>query len=185
MKYSPKHQKKQVSVAVWTCIFCAVVSYAFSVSGVVSPLPLQLITVLALCGATYLLVRYLFTSVTYEIRPKSPSADSLAGLSPREVDFAVHRAQGKRENLEFLMALDCLCEVEVVGDDTLEKLRRKYGRAMKLYYYTVDLVRTERLALVFEDENDFYCLVIARHTETEKYLREVCLRNAENKEGDL
>lgn len=182
MKYSPKHQKKQVSVAVWTCIFCAVVSYAFSLSGVTSPLPLQLIMIIALCCAAYLLIRYLYTSVTYEIRPKSPSADGISGLLPREVDYAVHRAQGKRENLEFLMSLDCLREVESVGDGTVDALRKKYGRDMKLYYYTVDLIPTERTALVFEDESDVYCIITAREKNMEAYLREICFRNSEKAE---
>lgn len=184
MKYSPTHQKKQVSVAVWTCIFCAVVSYGFSLSGITSPLPLQLIAVISLCGAAYLLVRYLYTSVTYELRPRSLSEDSIAGLSPSAVDFAVHRAQGKRENLEFLMALSSLRRVETLSDGTLESLRRDCPRGMKLYYYTVDLVPRERLALLFEDSGEYYCLVIARFEKLEAYLREACIRNNEQKESE-
>lgn len=183
MKYSPKNQKKQASVIAWACLFCAAVAYGFSISGIVSPLPLQLIMVIALCAAAYILVRYIYTSVTYEIRPKSPSADgSLAGLYPREVDLAVHRAQGKRENLEFLMSLDCLRETQRVEDGTLASLKKKYGRDMKVYYYTVDMVPEERLAAVFEDDSDMYCIVIAREEKIEAYLREVCLVNAESAE---
>lgn len=186
MKYSPPHQKKQVSVVSWICFGVAAVMYIFSLTGYAWVLLLQLIMVVCLCIGAYILIRYRFTSVAYELRAKTGHSSAAYGddimlLPPSMVDLAVHRAQGKRENMEFLMSLDKLFEVIKAERDTAEKLRGRF-RDIRFYYYTVDLVKRDRTALLFDDEGDMYCIVIEREDAMEAYLTEVCRKNKEMEE---
>lgn len=183
LKYTPIHQKKEVSVAAWTCFGAAFALYIFSLTGLPFSSILQFIMTAFLCAGAYILIRYRFTTVTYEVRKRSGHSsasygDDINGLPASMVDLAVHRAQGKRENLEFIMSLDRLTDVIKVEKDTAEKLRTKYS-GIKCYYYTVDMIKRERIALVFDDDGDKYCLIIERDENFTAYLEETCRRNSE------
>lgn len=187
MKYSPTNQNKQVSVIVTVCFIIAAAMYVFSLTGLAWAWPLQLIMALSLCAGAYLLVRYRYTTVIYELkRRENHSAaeygDDIRLLPLSMVDLAVHRFQGKRGNIEFLLSLDKLCEVTKLEDGTIEKLRQSY-KNMRLYYYTIDLVKRERIAAVFEDEDDVYCAVLEYDEAFSGFLFDACRRNKEN--GDI
>ena len=107
--------------------------------------------------------------------------DDVRILPADMVDLAVHRAQGKRENLEFLMSLDKLIEILRAEKDTVEKLRARYA-GIKFYCYTVDMVKRRRTALVFDDEGDKYCIILESEDAMEAYLAGICRRNAESEE---
>ena len=186
MRYTPPNQKKEVSVAVFACFAVAAVMYIFSLTGLTWRWPLQLIMALCLCAGAYILVRYRFTSVTYGLRKRERHSsasfgDDISILPPSMVDFAVHRAQGQRENMEFILSLDKLREAVKVESGTVEKLRSRY-KALKVYYYTVDFVKRERIAAVFEDGGEVYCAVIESEPSFSEFLFDVCRRNKENGE---
>jgi hypothetical protein len=184
MKYTPPHQIKELSVAVWVSLAVSGVLYVFARTGIPYSSVLDLLVTLCLCAAAYILIRYRFTSVTYEIRPKtdrSSFGDDITVLPADMVDLGVHRAQGKRENLEFLMSLDKLTEVLPLEKDTAEKLRARYT-GIKFYYYTVDIVRRERTALIFDDGGDKYCIILEKDGHITPFLENICRKNAENNE---
>ncbi|MBQ8523766.1 MAG: hypothetical protein IJ457_04000 [Clostridia bacterium] len=186
MKYSPTNQNKQVSVASAVCFCTACALYIISVAGLPFSSILQFIMVALLCAGVYILIRYRFTTVTYELRAKSTHSSASYGddirlLPLSMVDLAVHRFQGKRGNIEFLLSLDKLREVTRLEDGTMEKLRQRY-KNMRLYYYTIDLVKRERIAAVFEDEGDVYCAVLEYDEAFSGFLFDACRRNKENED---
>ena len=186
MKYTPIHQKKEVSVVAWTCFGAAFALYIFSLTGLPFSSILQFIMTAFLCAGAYILIRYRFTTVTYEVRKRTGHSrasygDDINVLPASMVDLAVHRAQGKRENLEFIMSLDKLICVANMEKDTAEKLRSRYA-GIKFYYYTVDLVKRERVALVFEDGADKYCAIMERDGQIVPFLENVCRKNTEGNE---
>lgn len=179
MKYTPDGDGKKAGIISGVAVALALVLYAFSCSGAASPLPLQLLTFALFIAAAYVLVRYRFTTVTYIIRPHSRSVDnygeSIGSLPASMLDFAVIRAQGKREGaLECLLSLDLLVSVEKFTD--AETLRRKYKGA-KLWYYTVSMKKASRSVLVFDDGGEVSCIVTEPDEKMRTFLENVCRKN--------
>ena len=189
MNYTPPHQKKQVRTVTAVLFVLAAVMYGFSLSGITSPLVLQLVTVASLCAGTYILVRYRYTTVTYSIRPRNSHSseeygDDIGILPPSMVDFAVTRAQGQRSgNLEVLISLDKLVAVEDVKDGVLDSIRSRF-KGVKVYVYTVSLTGGDRSAIVFDDDGDVSCVVTELNSEMKAYLTAVCEKNKDNGDGN-
>ncbi len=160
MKYSPKPQKRQAITVAFILIAVAVVTYFFSNSGLSSPLPLQIISMACLCAATYILVRYYFTGITYILRPSDNASGDIIALPRDKVDFCVIRSQGKREGItECLLSLDRLISVGDFSDESLKALNEKHGK-LSVYYYTVKMFKENRQALIFNDSGTVLCIII-------------------------
>ncbi|MCQ2456381.1 MAG: hypothetical protein MJ096_03405 [Clostridia bacterium] len=181
MKYTPDGDGRKAGIISVIAVVLALVLYAFSLSGAVSPLPLQLATFALFIAAAYVLVRYRFTTVTYIVRPHSENVDgygeSIYSLPASMLDFAVVRAQGKREGaLECLLSLDLLTGVEKFTDP--ETVRQKHKGA-KIYYYTVSMKKSDCSVLVFDDAGEVSCLVIETDEKMRKFLEDVCAGDPE------
>lgn len=165
MKYSPKPQARQTGIVTAVLIVLAIITYIFSVSGITPAIPLQMITFVCLIAAAYILIRYRFTYITYIIRPRSENeadlyGDDILSMPSNTLDFAVKRAQGKREGaLECLLSIDKLCEIcDYKGSASTKALREKYN-GIKMYNYTVSMIKPSCTALVFDDGTDIYGIV--------------------------
>ena len=165
MKYSPKPQTRQTGIVTAVLIALAVITYIFSVSGITPAIPLQMITFVCIIAAVYILIRYRFTYITYFIRPRSENeadlyGDDILSMPSNTLDFAVKRAQGKREGaLECLLSLDKLTELcDYKDSESTKVLREKYS-GIKMYNYTVSMIKPSCTALIFDDGADIYGII--------------------------
>ncbi len=154
-------------------LLVGLVCYLASGLGVTAPLPLQIICLVCVCAAAYILVRFKLTSTTYMLRRREGSADE------DDLDFCVSRGQGQRaETLECVLSLKCLKDAVVLEKGGLDRIREA-NKGIKVYSYTASLKPKERLALVFDDDGELSCIII----EPDARLRDVLLQfSKENKE---
>ena len=80
MKYSPKPWGREAGVLTVALFAVSLVSYVFSNLGFTAPLPLQLVSLVTICAAVYILVRFKFTSTTYVIRQRDGVTDDVYSL---------------------------------------------------------------------------------------------------------
>lgn len=134
----------------------------------------QLVTVIAVVAAVFLVVRYQMTHFVYLIRPRSDSYDTdmepayagtagsygITRLPPDMLDFVVNRSQGSRAGAaECVLPLSDLVAVIPLTKDggaTKASIRERYqADGYVCYDYTVTLGVTDVLALVFIDGNRY------------------------------
>lgn len=141
----------------------------------------QLMTVISIVVAVFIVVRYQMTHFIYIIRPRSDadisdtdSAYAYAGVSgssgisrlPSDMlDFVVNRSQGSRAGgAECVLSLSDLVAVFPVSKNSRElkgEIRKRYGADGYVYYdYTVTLGSSEVMPLVFIDGNRYVGIFI-------------------------
>lgn len=168
MNYSPTPQKRIAGTISAILLVIAAVSYIFSGTGLVSPLPLQTVCMSCICAAVYILVRFVYTGITYIVRPRDNGSGKVWLLPREQVDFCVIKSQGKRAGVtECMLSLDKLVRIDEFTDGYGSRIREEFKGA-KLYYYTASMFPEKRQALIFDDGGEIYCIVIEGN---EKFLR--------------
>ncbi len=179
MKYSPKPWGREAGVLTVALFAVSLVSYVFSNLGFAAPLPLQLVSLVTLCAAVYILVRFKFTSTTYMVRQRDGVRDDVYSSPENNLDFCVSRGQGRRvETLECVLDLGCLVDALDFNGDVARSLREKY-KNIKIYNYTASLMPRRRLGLVFDDEGDVNCVIIEPDESFDRFLKEISKENKE------
>ena len=181
MKYSPVPQKGKTTALAGILFAIALVSYVFSIMKITSPALLQLITLLAITAAVYVLVRFRYTTVTYMITPRGREEyEGIQLLS--DIDFIVTKSQGRREGImECRLSLDLLAAVvplphgQITGDMRRD-LSEKFGK-IKIYNYTVSMRPADSIALVFDDEGDVSVIAVEPDEVMRQYLEDAAARN--------
>ncbi len=178
MRYSPTQKNPRVWAIVAALLVFGGIAYAIpivcSANGIaVGGALFQLMTVLAVVAAVFLVVRYQMTHFVYLIRPRSDISDTdmepayagtasplgITRLPTDMLDFVVIRSQGSRAGAaECVLSLADLAAVIPVSKDgaTKKSIRERYQADGYVYYdYTVTLGVTDVLALVFVDGNRY------------------------------
>lgn len=110
----------------------------------------QLIAVVLLSAAIYILIRYKLTVFRFSIIPRDADELSVTAADVAELDFTVERMRGKNPQMLCRLALSELCEIKRVLPHEL----RSAAKGMSLYKYTVDMSPTSAVLLVFESDGE-------------------------------
>lgn len=198
MNHTPKQENKYVTAIVVTLIVCGLGIYLLPNVLPIRAVFCQIIALIMLVAAVFLLVRYKTTSFLYSVRPRSLMQDDMdaeavpAGgqispewIDPKYLDFVVSKKQGSRDpNMECVLGLDSLVSAWDITPDgeykkvaaAMEKLRGKYG-TVDLYDYTVTLGLDRSLLLLFRDGQKHAAIRIEPNEELRSYLTEVAIKN--------
>ncbi len=201
MKHTPKQQNPYVTAIVITLVAVGLGVYMVPSLFPVRAVLFQLLSLICLVAAVFLLVRYKATAFFYAVRPRSQMQDdleeetALAGgspdverMSPRHLDFVVSKKQGSRaENMECVLGLDCLVAAwDIAKDgafprcgDAVAKAREQYGK-VDLYDYTVTMGLERSLLLLFRDGENHAAVRIEPDGAMRRYLMGVAERNRSN-----
>ena len=179
MRCSPSQKNPRVWAIVAALLVFGGIAYAIPIvcnaNGItVGGALFQLITVIAVVAAVFLVVRYQMTHFVYLIRPRSDLSDAnqepayagnigtagITRLPPDMLDFVVNRSQGSRAGaLECVLPLSDLVTVIPMTKEngvTKSAIREKYqADGYVSYDYTATLGVTDVLALVFIDGNRY------------------------------
>lgn len=192
MRYTPENQTQPVKIIAGILMASALISYLFTISGIITTvLPLQTAAMLALVAAIYILVRYLYTSMTYIIQLKSDGitdeemeaaeiCGEISEIPVKMLDFAVMKAQGRRgKAYECILGLELLeetREVKAKGSSFKAELRKEYG-GISFYDYTVSMFPSDMLALIFKDGDNTICLITEPDVNMTSILKSAAQRN--------
>ncbi len=198
MNHTPKQENKYVTAIVVTLIVCGLGIYLLPNVLPIRAVFCQIIAMITLVAAVFLLVRYKTTSFLYSVRPRSLIQDDMdaeavpAGgqisperIDPKYLDFVVSKKQGSRDpNMECVLGLDSLVSAWDITPDgeykkvaaAMEKLRGKYG-TVDLYDYTVTLGLDRSLLLLFRDGQKHAAIRIEPNEELRSYFTEVAAKN--------
>lgn len=178
MRCSPSQKNPRVTAVIAVLLVFGGISYAIPIvctaNGIaVGGAIFQLLTVISVVAAVFLVVRYQMTHFVYLIRPRSDISENgmetayagaasplgVTHLPPDMLDFVVIRSQGSRAGAaECVLSLADLAAVIPVSKDgaTKKSIRERYQADGYVYYdYTVTLGVTDMLALVFVDGNRY------------------------------
>ncbi len=178
MRCSPSQKNSRVAVIVAALLISGGIAYAIPIfcnaNGIViGGAVFQLMTVVSVVTAVFLVVRYQMTHFVYLIRPRSDISENgmepaFAGnigtvsalhLPEEMLDFVVIRSQGSRAGAaECVLSLAELTAVIPVKKIRADKklIREKYQADGYVYYdYTVTLGLDNALALIFIDGNRY------------------------------
>lgn len=198
MHYTPQQQNKTVSAIVISLIVFGIGVYLLPNVAHVRALFCQLVALVSLIAAVFLLVRYKTTSFTYSIRPRSRLTDddretAFAGelmpithIQPKYLDFVVSKQEGRRgPSMECVLGLDSLVlalELRASAPDSKPEelrfrrvgeavsfVREKYG-AVSLYDYTVTLGLDQSLLLLFRDGERYAAIRVEPNAEMHDFL---------------
>lgn len=198
MNYSPKQENKYVNAIVITLIAAGISVYLLPNFVNIRAVFCQVIAMICLVAAVFLLVRYKTTSFIYTVRIRSRLHDNaeadaaLAGASlditrvdPKYLDFIVSKKQGSRDpNMECVLSLSDLlaawdispeAEFKKVGT-AMEKTRAEYGTVI-LYDYTITLGLDKSLLLLFRDGEQYAAIRIEPDEALRSYLKNTAAKN--------
>lgn len=198
MNYTPEQKNKYVTAIVVTLIAGGIGVYMVPNFVPVRSVIFQLLSLICLVAAVFVLVRYKTTAFTYIIRPRSlmhedvDAEAALAGgvldvtrVEPRCLDFVVSKKQGSRApNMECVLGLDSLIAAWDISAeakykmcaDAMEKARGQYGK-VDLYDYTVTMGVEKSLLLLFRDGEKVAAIRIEPDTELRDYFVSTAERN--------
>lgn len=209
MNYTPQQQNKYVTAIVVTLIAAGIGIYMLPNFLTIRAIFCQVIALVCLVAAVFLLVRYKTTSFIYTIRPRSlmhedtdaeaaPAGGYLAieRINPKYLDFVVSKKQGSRDpNMECVLGLDCLTAAETISAETISteksqkygdavaKVRELYG-TVDVYDYTVTLGVEKSLLLVFRDGVKYAAIRIEPDETMGNYLIGVAEQNRNGEKGN-
>ena len=155
---------------------------------------LQFLSLIFYCAMIVILVRYKFSRIRYIIRPgkraeeeeDADDAGNVLRLPPKQLDFVVEKAQGRRAlTAECVLSLGMLTTCVVLPEGRKERKRiiKQYKKA-KTYKYLCNMVGARQCMLVFAGgETDDVKLIIEASEEMEGYLSAVARYNREQKEA--
>lgn len=200
MNYTPQQQNRYVTAIVVTLIAAGIGVYMLPNFLEIRAIFCQVIALVCLVAAVFLLVRYKTTSFIYAVRPRSLMHEdtdaepapaegylSIDRISPKYLDFVVSKKQGSRDpNMECVLGLDCLAAAEEISaernkkySDAVAKIREQYG-TVDVYDYTVTLGVEKSLLLVFRDGVKYAVIRIEPDETMGNYLIGVAERNRKN-----
>lgn len=148
MEYTPKNENGKMRVLATVLFFGGLICLFLSPAGLLLPTGYwQLAGMVAWCGCAYVMVRYILTSYTYRIVPRSLDTDH---PMPWEMDFVVNRVQGGRSVPMVRMSLEYLTELIYVGDKDYRSLPEYVNyRDAKIYVHVVNASCKDRYMAVF------------------------------------
>ncbi len=206
MNHTPKQQNPYVTAIVVTLVVAGIGVYLVPTVVPVRAVIFQVLSLVCIVAAVFVLTRYKATSFTYTVRPRSFMTDdaegesALAGgplavehIAPRHLDFVVSKKQGSRAaNMECVLGLDCLIaawELSKSGSlktcgEAMAKVREQVGK-VDLYDYTVTMGPEKSLLLLFRDGENHVALRMEPDAAMERYLVGVAARNQKNGEEGL
>lgn len=180
MKYSPPASVRRAWTVSVILLSLAAASYVISLTDVPLHLGFELLCMGCVCAAVYILVRFVYTRVTYILRPRNDSAPALDSSSSYKTDLCVVKTQGRREGIaECVLSLDDLVRIDEFTDGYTSRLRAEI-KGVKFYFYTVSMFPKRRLALIFDDGHDDLCIVIETDEDFELALRRLADANKTN-----
>ena len=160
MKFIPVPQKRRALTLSLVLALIGITAFMLSSIKILPPILLQLVALGCICAGTYISIRYCFTEITYILRTRGGEGAALSAMTLEDIDFCVTKAQGKREAVtECLLSLDKLSRIDEFTDGYVSAVRREHPD-VKLFYYTVSMVKAKKYALIFEDGDDVYCIVV-------------------------
>lgn len=205
MNYTPKQENKNVTAIVVTLIAAGLLIYLLPNFLEIRAVFCQIIAMICLVAAVFLLVRYKTTSFIYSIRPRSMMHDdmeaeaAIAGASlsieridPKYLDFVVSKKQGSRApNMECVLGLSSLKGAWIISPESeykkpgplMEKARSDYG-AVDFYDYTITLGLKESLLLLFRDGEKHAAIRIEPSEELQNYLIGVAEKNKNKRKSN-
>ena len=159
MKHTPKNENKKIRAWATVLFFGGLIGLLLSPLGaVVARGYWQLAGMIAWVGCAYLMIRYVLTSYTYQIAPRSPDAEYPL---PSEMDFTVYRVQGSRSVPMIKVSLETLVDLIYVGDRDYRALPEFADyRGARVYDYTVNASRENRYMVVFRSRDEEYHAVL-------------------------
>lgn len=198
MNDTPEQKNKYVTAIVVTLIAAGLFVYMLPNFAPVRAIFCQVIAMICLVAAVFLLVRYKTTSFIYTIRPRSLMQDdaetesvladaplSVERMDPRYLDFVVSKKQGSRDpNMECVLGLSDLVAaweispnaIHKTAKEAVEKARETFG-TVDLYDYTVTLGLESSLLLLFRDGEKHAAIRIEPGVELKNYLVGVAHKN--------
>jgi hypothetical protein len=186
MNYTPKQENKYVTPIAVTLIAVGIVVYLLPNFAPIRAVVCQMIAMLCMVAAVFVLVRYNSTAFIYTIRPRSRTRDeAVERMEPKELDFVVSKQQGSRSpNMECVLSLSDLEAVWEISPEVpykkvgeaMEKARVKYG-TVNLYDYTVTLGLKTSLLLLFRDGEKHAAIRIEPNEEFQRFLRDAAVKN--------
>ena len=153
MKYTPNRSGHIADAVVFVCIASAVVMFLANRIQASSGALLQLLSVVFLTAGLYVLIRYKLMGFQYIIRVRNAEENGYSAIT--DYDFVVERVQGSRISAECRLSLGDLIEVSalpVKGGRGREAIK-KYGKSLRMYYYTVNMMPPEPYLLAFRDHS--------------------------------
>ncbi len=186
MNYTPTQKNKYVTPIAVTLIAVGIVVYLLPNLFPIRAVICQVIAMICMVAAVFVLVRYNSTAFIYTIRPRSRTRDEVVEyMEPKELDFVVSKQQGSRSpNMECVLSLSDLESVWEISPEApykkvgeaMEKARTKYG-TVNLYDYTVTLGLKTSLLLLFRDGEKHAAIRIEPNEEFGRFLRDAAVKN--------
>ena len=165
MEHTPTNTNKKMRVLATVLFFGGLIALMLSPASFLLPKGYwQLGGMVAWIACAYVLVRFILTSYTYRITPRSLDNDYPL---PWEMDFTVLRAQGKRRLIMLRLSLEHLKTTFYVGDKDYRTLPEFIDfRAAQVYNYTVNADKKDRYMLVFCSPGGEYHAVLFEPDQT-------------------
>ncbi len=191
MIHQPKQTNRAPEATVLALFLCATVGFVSACFQQIAGRGfLQILSLIFYCAMIVILVRYKFCRIRYIIRPGRHAEDAETGsalsLPPKQLDFVVEKAQGRRAlTAECVLSLGMLTTCVILPLERKERRRiiRQYKKA-KTYKYLCNMVGARQCMLVFTGgETEDVKLIIETSEEMEGYLSAVARYNREQKEG--
>lgn len=110
----------------------------------------QLLAVVLIAAAVYILCRYRLTVFRLAISSRDDAAEDVRLLTPGEIDFTVERMRGKNPQLLCRLALSELREVRRITDGDCGGAAKE----MSLYRYNVNMSPESGALAVFESAGE-------------------------------
>lgn len=198
MNYSPTQGNKNVTAIVVTLIAAGIGVYLLPNFTEIRAVFCQVIAMLCLVAAVFILVRYKTTAFIYTVRLRSRLHDNeeaeaalagaqhdIARVDPRYLDFIVSKKQGSRDaNMECVLGLSELMEAWDISpeaehkkvSDAIAEARKKYG-TVNLYDYTLTLGLKSSLLLLFRDGDNHAAIRIEPDETWRSYLVNTAKQN--------
>lgn len=197
MTHQPNQKNRVPEATVLALFLCATVGFVSACFHQIAGRGfLQILSLIFYCAMIIILVRYKFCRIRYIIRPGRRAEEetdntgeqhgSALHLPPKQLDFVVEKAQGRRAlTAECVLSLGTLTTCVVLPEGRKERGRivKQYRKA-KTYKYLRNMVGARQCMLVFTGgETDDVKLIIEASEEMEGYLSAVARYNREQKEN--
>ncbi len=198
MIHQPNQKNRAPEATVLALFLCATVGFVSACFHQIAGRGfLQILSLIFYCAMILILVRYKFCRIRYIIRPNRQAEEeetdttgkqsgSALHLPPKQLDFVVEKAQGRRAlTAECVLSLGTLTTCVVLPEGRKERGRTiKQYRKAKTYKYLCNMVGARQCMLVFAGgETDDVKLIIEASEEMEGYLSAVARYNREQKEN--
>jgi hypothetical protein len=161
MKFSPKHEGGAIRALYIGLFALALICMSLPFQNGTRRTAMILISMAALVGAMYLMMRFELTTYTYVLNPRE-----------NDYDFFVDKASGKRGNYVCNYLVTDIVKVLPYEKDTKEKLSKEYAGIM-FYNYTHNLFSKKKQVIVFRNSPHYDAAIVEMNEQFEAFLENV------------